>query len=65
MAPSLARCISCGEEVTDPRLEDPRFLHTLAHGPILVEALLSCRRCGDGAVAIEQGRELDVVEVEG
>jgi hydrogenase nickel incorporation protein HypA/HybF len=65
MVPSLARCKSCGMEVKDPRLDDPGFLHNLAHGMILVEALLSCRRCGDGAVAIEQGRELDVVEVEG
>ena len=65
MVPIVARCRSCGMEVKDPRLDDPGFLHNLAHGMILVEALLSCRRCGDGAVAIEQGRELDVVEGEG
>jgi len=65
IVPAFARCRSCGMEVRDARLRDPAFLHNLAHGMILVEALLSCRRCGDGAVAIEQGRELDVVEVEG
>lgn len=63
--PVAARCDACGTEVKDPRLDDPAFLHTLAHGPVLVEALLSCPGCKGGAVAIEQGRELEVAGVEG
>ena len=63
--PVAARCQACGMEVKDPRLDDPAFLHGLAHGPILVEALLSCPGCKGGAVAIEQGRELEVAGVEG
>jgi hydrogenase nickel incorporation protein HypA/HybF len=63
--PVAARCQACGREVKDPRLEDPAFLHNLAHGPVLVEALLSCPGCKGGAVAIERGRELQVAGVEG
>lgn len=65
IVPAIARCRSCGMEVRDARLRDPAFLHNLAHGPVLVEALLSCPGCKGGAVAIEQGRELEVVGVEG
>ncbi len=59
--PVVARCRSCKGAVKDPRLEDSGFLHTLAHGPILVEALLRCPDCGGGQVVIDQGRELEIV----
>lgn len=59
--PVVARCRSCEGAVKDPRLEDSGFLHTLAHGPILVEALLRCPDCGGGQVVIDQGRELEIV----
>ncbi len=59
--PIVARCRSCEGAVKDSRLEDSRFLHTLAHGPILVEALLRCPDCGGAQVVIEQGRELEIV----
>ncbi len=59
--PIVARCHSCGASVKDPRLEDPGFLHTLAHGPILVEALLRCADCGEAQVVIDQGRELEII----
>jgi Zn finger protein HypA/HybF involved in hydrogenase expression len=49
--------------VKDTRLENPAFLHTLAHGPILVEALLRCTHCKGGEVSIQQGRELEIVEM--
>lgn len=61
--PVVARCEACGREVKDARLDNPAFLHTLAHGPILVEALLRCAHCGGGEVSIEQGRELEVMEM--
>jgi len=59
--PAAARCEACGTEVKDPRLDDPVFLHGLAHGPILVEALLRCAHCGGAEVSIQQGRELEIV----
>jgi hydrogenase nickel insertion protein HypA len=61
--PVVARCQGCGREVKDTRLENPAFLHTLAHGPILVEALLRCAHCEGGEVSIQQGRELEIVEM--
>ncbi len=61
--PVVARCHTCGKAVEDSRLEDSRFLHALAHGPILVEALLHCVRCGSDTVVIEHGRELEVREI--
>ncbi len=64
MVPAHARCRSCGAEVKDPRLREPGFLHNLAHGAVLLEALLHCSRCEASSVEIEQGRELEVVEVE-
>jgi len=59
--PVAARCEACGMEVKDSRLDDPAFLHGLAHGPILVEALLRCAHCGGAEVSIQQGRELEIV----
>jgi hydrogenase nickel incorporation protein HypA/HybF len=59
--PVVARCGACGREVKDARLDNPAFLHTLAHGPILVEALLRCPACGAAEVSIQQGRELEIV----
>jgi hydrogenase nickel incorporation protein HypA/HybF len=61
--PVVARCQGCGREVQDTRLDSPAFLHTLAHGPILVEALLRCAHCEGGEVSIQQGRELEIVEM--
>lgn len=61
--PAVARCQSCGLQVKDPRLNDPGYVQSLAQGALLLEASLSCSECGASAVTIEQGRELEVVEV--